>query len=574
MRHRIVNPLQKWQEYFSVDSNPCLMEQFKSIYGDNSGQTTQQQKRYVKMLARFRALYGGCQERIKSSGFHPQGSVVIARAPGRVNLVGMHIDHQGGAVNPIAIKETRVIAQQRTDDQIYLANCDGDFQRRSFRLSEILPKQPVDWSSWAQQITTQRQRDGVTVDWADYVKAALIVLQERERMPDGSYAQNLCGMNLLVDSDLPVAAGLSSSSALVAATAYAVIACNNLHYEPVWSNDNSITYERLIELLGEAERYVGLHGGIGDHAVIVRARCGHLSHIQLLPTHVEYVPFPSDYCIVVCHSGITAEKSAGAQNTYNERVASYAIGGMLIKKKHSQTVRRVERFRDFYPEFLGISTAELYEMLKTLPIRATRAELAEWLPEERQILDTVYQSHREESGGYRLRGGCLYGMAECERSRRALEFLRQGDIQRFGQLINLSHEGDRVFINGDVPFSPDISDAYLDGLIRASTGNSSEGGSGLFPEAAELYRQTGGYAASCKELDALVDTARRVHGVHGAGLIGAGLGGCISILVNADAVEELTDTLHTDYYAKYELPPFVEVCTPVAGACLLGLETR
>lgn len=563
MRSRIVNALQGWQEYFSADSNRALTEQFRSIYGDNPGLITQQQKYYVKMLARFREFYGGSQE-----------SIVIARAPGRVNLVGMHIDHQGGAVNPIAIKETRMVAQPRADDQIHLANCDGDFQPRSFRLSEILPKQSVDWSSWAQQLTTQRQRDGISVDWADYVKAALIVLQERERKLAGGYAQNLCGMNLLVDSDLPVAAGLSSSSALVVATAYAVIACNDLRYEPVWRGDNTITSDGLIELLGESERYVGLHGGIGDHAVIVRARCGHLSHIQLLPTHVEYAPFPSDYCIVVCHSGITAKKSAGAQNTYNERVASYAIGRMLLKKKYSQTVRRVERFRDFYPESLGISTAELYEMLKTLPIRATRAELAEWLPEERQALDTVYQSHREESGGYRLRGVCLYGMAECERSRRALEFLRQGDIQRFGQLINLSHEGDRVFINGDMPFSPDISDAYLDGLIRASAENNSEGMRDLLPEEAELYRQPGGYAASCRELDALVDTARQVRGVHGAGLIGAGLGGCISILVKAEAVEELTDTLHNDYYAKYELPPFVEVCTPAAGACLLELETR
>ena len=566
MRPRIANPLQKWQEYFSVDSNPSLTEQFQSIYGDNPRLTKQQQNCYVKMLAHFRQLYGN------------QESVVIARAPGRVNLVGMHIDHQGGAVNPIAIKETRVIAQPRTDDQIRLANCDGDFQQRSFRISEILPKQSVDWSSWSQQITTQRQRDGVSVDWTDYVKAALIVLQERERGRDGGYAKNLCGMNLLVDSDLPVAAGLSSSSALVVATAYTVIACNDLRYEPVWTGSDSITSEGLIELLGESERYVGLHGGIGDHAVIVRARCGHLSHIQLLPTHVEYAPFPPDYCIVVCHSGITAKKSAGAQNTYNERVASYAIGGMLLKKKYSQTVRHVERFRDFYPEFLGISISQLYQMLKTLPIRATRAELAEWLPEHRQELDTVYQSHREESGGYRLRGVCLYGMAECERSRRALEFLRQGDIQRFGQLINLSHEGDRVFINGDVPFTPDISDAYLDGLIglcenrRACAENSSEGGRALLPEAAELYQQPGGYAASCKELDALVDTARRVRGVHGAGLIGAGLGGCISILVKAETVEELIDTLHNDYYAKYELPSFVEVCTPAAGACLLRLK--
>ena len=54
--------------------------------------------------------------------FGNQSETVIAKAPGRVNLIGMHIDHQGGAVNPIAISETRVIAQPRSDDKIILKN--------------------------------------------------------------------------------------------------------------------------------------------------------------------------------------------------------------------------------------------------------------------------------------------------------------------------------------------------------------------------------------------------------------------------------------------------------------------
>jgi galactokinase len=217
----------------------------------------------------------------------------------------------------------------------------------------------------------------------------------------------------------------------------------------------------------------------------------------------------------------------------------------------------VGRFRDFYPEYLGISTAQLYEMLKTLPIRATRAEIAEWLPEHRETLDATYQSHREEPGGYRLRGVCLYGMAECERSRRALEFLRQGNIEPFGELIDLSHEGDRVCVHGSQLFEPDIGDAYLDQLIR---------------ETAKLYCQPGAYAASCKELDVLVDMARSVRGVLGAGLIGAGLGGCISVFVKADGVEELIQTLQRDYYHKHGFNPFIEVCTPVARASVMQYQ--
>lgn len=540
-----INLLQKWRRYFGADPNASLTSQFREICGDNPDLLAAQRTRYAQMLDRFGQIYGDT------------GSIVISRAPGRVNLIGMHIDHQGGAVNPIAIKETRVIAQPRSDDRIVLGNSDERFPSRSFRLSDILPKHRVEWSNWTREISGRRQAEGISVDWSDYVKAAIIALQERERNSDGSYARKLCGMNMLVDSDLPAAAGLSSSSALVVATAYAVIACNNLSYEA----------ETLIEQLGESEWYVGLRGGIGDHAVIILGRCGRLSHIQLLPTHVEYAPFPSDYRVVVCHSGIEAKKSAGAQNTYNERVAGYAIGLLMLKEKYPQIIDNVGRFRDLYPEYLRISTAQLYEMLKTLPIRATRAEIAEWLPAHRETLEAVYQSHREESGGYRLRGVCLYGIAECERSRKALEFLRRGDIQQFGRLIDLSHEGDRVFANGGQPFEPDISDKYLDGLIRLSHTRSP-----VDREKAMFYQQPGAYAASCKELDELVDLARGVRGVHGAGLIGAGLGGSISVLVKVDAVEDLLQTLQRDYYAPHGFDPFIEICVPVAGASVLQIR--
>ncbi|MBI1925677.1 hypothetical protein HYR99_15660, partial [Candidatus Poribacteria bacterium] len=286
-----MQPLQKWERYFADASNASLVHQLRGSYGDDVDVCAQQRTRYAQLLNQFGQIYGDAE------------SIVIARAPGRVNLVGMHIDHQGGAVNPIAIKETRVVAQPRSDDLIVLANSDRQFESRRFRLSEITPRHSVDWSSWTRELSAQRQAAGVSVDWSDYVKAAIIALQERERGIDGSYGRKLCGMNLLVDSDLPAAAGLSSSSALVVASAYAVIACNRLRYAP----------EILIELLGEAEWYVGVRGGMGDHAVIILGRCGQLSHIQLSPIHVEYAPFPADYRIVVCHCGVEAKKSAGAR---------------------------------------------------------------------------------------------------------------------------------------------------------------------------------------------------------------------------------------------------------------------
>ena len=514
------HPLEKWRQFFN----------------------TRKQAGYVKLIDHFETVFGN------------QSETVIAKAPGRVNLVGMHIDHQGGAVNPIAISETRVIAQPRSDDKIILKNMNPKFEKRSFRISDILPKEPIDWSTWTQEVSTERQEAGTPVDWSDYVKAVILMLQEDQRQLDGSYCQNFSGMNVLIDSDLPVAAGLSSSSSLVVAAAYAIIAINDLSYAP----------NVLIDMLGRSEWYIGVRGGIGDHAAIILGREGQISHIELLPINVSHAPFPSDYRIVICHCGIEAKKSSSAQNTYNERVAGYKIGLQILKTNYPQIFGPVELFRDLHPSFLGIPTLDLYQMLKTLPIRVSRAQISDLLPHQGHMLETLYQSHYPENKGYRIRGVCLYGIAECERSRKAVKFLQSGDIHRFGELINLSHEGDRVSNNGTERFEHDISNVYLDQCSSLLAKDKNH-------ENTQIYKQPGGYAASCPELDSLVDLARQNPGVHGAGLIGAGLGGCISILVQLDHVDELVDLLEHQYYKPNRMQPFIEICRPVEGASIFEI---
>jgi N-acetylgalactosamine kinase len=350
---------------------------------------------YTHAVDRFLAAHG------------PGGPVYVARAPGRVNLVGMHIDHQGGAVNPIAIRETRVVARPRPDRVVRLVNADDRFPDASFALPDILPKGPVNWGEWTLQVSEERRARGVAVEWSDYVKAALTALQEQERNRKGVYLRLLRGMDLYVESDLPAASGLSSSSALVVAAAFAAMACSQIEHSP----------EVLVRLLGESEWYVGLRGGIGDHAVILLAKAGNLCNIQLLPTYVEHAPFPDDCRVVVCHSGVAAEKSAGAKNTYNERVAGYGIGLAWLRRKFPAQMQDVDRFRDLHPAKMGVSLWELYRMLASLPVRATRSELASALPEDADGLAELYATHEPYPEGYRLRGVCLYGAAECERSR-------------------------------------------------------------------------------------------------------------------------------------------------------------
>jgi len=525
-----------------------ILQPFKEIYGDRPEFIQQQVHRYARMLHEFGRIYG------------IEHKVIIARAPARINLVGMHIDHRGGSVNPIASNEIRIVASKREDDQVILHNLNPKFPPRRFSISHQLPPEKItDWAQWTQEQSDERKRQGIAGDWSNYVKAALLYLQEVHRADDGSYTTRISGMNLLVDGDIPMAAGLGSSSALVVASAEAAVAINDLSLSP---ND-------LVDLCGTAEWYVGTRGGKGDHAAIKLSKQGFISTISFFPIKVDYAPFPNDYRVVVCNSLVEAKKAAGAKSIFNERVAAYEIGMLLLKHRFSTLDGQVKYLRDLNTENLKVDETYLYELIKSLPLRISREQLNLKLPFHAGELHKLYQTHDEPSEGYRVRGVCMFGLAECERSKKAAEFLHQGDIAAFGQLIRFSHEGDRISIRSSstrITVESELDDTVLDQLIKAlRSGNPHHAAN------AQLYKQPGGYAVSCEELDTLVDIASDVDGVLGAGRIGAGLGGCISALVEADRVQPLVQAVTAEYYQPRNLPTAVEVCFPVAGAGVFGL---
>ncbi len=530
--------------------NPNITEQLIDIYGDYPEYIESQIKRYERIARKFGDIYDYDAE------------VVIARAPARVNLVGMHIDHRGGSVNPIASKEIIVIASPRDDDRITMHNVNPTrFPPRSFVISEELPPKKIqDWTAWTQIQSDTKKRQGTSGDWSNYAKAAVLYLQEIHRDNDGSYGRKLSGMNILVDGNIPIASGLASSSALVVSIAEAVVALNGLDYTP----------SELVDLCGTAEWYIGTRGGKGDHAAIKLSKRGFISHIGFFPLTVDYAPFPDDYRVVVCNSCVEAKKANGARSIFNERVATYEIGLMLLKKRFSMLDGNVKYFRDINVENLQVDESHLYEIVKSLPPRITRKQLAKELPQDAHRLAELYKTHDEPEEGYRARGVCLFGLAECERSKKAAEFLKKGDVDAFGRLISLSHDGDRITAMNShkrVAVNYEPTDEMLNELIQYLRSDKPD-----LAEVAHIYRQPGGYAVSCEELDVLVDIACEVEGVLGAGRTGAGLGGCISVLVKAENANKLIDVVTTQYYQPRDLKPAVEVCFPIQGAGLIQLK--
>lgn len=490
----------------------------------------------------------GLTEVVRAFGerFGPQRPLLLVRSPGRINLLGRHIDHQGGPVNVLAInREIVLAAAPREDDCVTLANVNaGRFTPQSFRIADLVAN--LDWDDWQRVVDgprLQRLLDAARGDWANYAKAAVLRLQEQFR------DRRLRGLDVVVGGDIPMGAGLSSSSALVVAVAEAVTVFNGL----------PVTARQLVSLCGEGEWFVGTRGGAADHAAIKLARRGSVTRVEFFPFRAgESAPFFPDHDLVVCDSGLYAGKSHAARDVFNQKVTAYHLGRVWARMLRPELAPRLEHLRDLLPERSGLSRAALADLLRRLPARLTRAQAQAAFPQmpeaDRARLTALFASHNAPPAGYPVREVVVFGLSEMARARRCLDLLRAGDAAGLGRLMNLSHDGDRV------------SRRTADGRWRregfAVTETTLRRWTRARGAAGELTALPGAYGCSLPELDRIADFLRRHPGVAGAQLAGAGLGGCVMALVAGARSTSLLTALR-------EQGIKAEVFRSVAGACVL-----
>lgn len=457
---------------------------------------------------------------IRSHG--DRGKMLLVRAPGRINLMGRHIDHQGGFVHSMALDcEVLMAARPRSDDVIRLVNADPvSFPARELVLGDWMNAlQTPDWLSFVDGPAVRTHLMSTAGDWSNYVLASALYQQYRNP------GRRLVGMDVAVSGNIPMAAGLSSSSALVVASMEAITAVNDL----------PIDGPELVSACGQAEWFVGSRGGSADHAAIRLAQAGRLARMSFHPFRlVGHVPLPPDAAVLIAYSGEHATKSAGARDRFNERVACYRLGVLLLQRMYPRLASKMQYIRDVSPWKLRLSAADVLKMVNALPNNASRA----WLRRElgarcSSQLDRIFASHADP-GTYTVRDVVTYGVGECERSRIAAEHLRGNDLAGLGDMMRRSHDGDRV--SGLRWFEEGSSDDLL---------------------SAPLHNLIGAYRCSTQRLDRLVDLACAIPGVYGAQLAGAGLGGCVMILAERQAVRRVRLTLSREYYQPQSLAPAI-----------------
>lgn len=516
---------------------PALQGVLAGLYGDDAPVLQERREAMREVVQAFIGQYG------------PDRPMVICRAPGRINLMGRHVDHRGGFVNVMAInREALVAASPRADDVVRLRHLSvTQFPNREFRIYDLLGEES--WSGWMDFLgsgTVQRVLKAAPGDWSHYVRAPLLRLQyEHGRV-------RLRGMDCMVSGNIPMGAGLSSSSALVVAFAEAAVVLNGL----------TVAMRDFIDLCGEGEWFVGSRGGSADHAAIRTGQLGQVSAIGFFPFRLaRQVPFPAGLRVVIAHSGTRAVKSAGARNVFNQRVACYQIAEMLLKESWPAAAG-MSHLRDLSPDHLQVESADVLRALALLPEKTARADLPTRIPKHLHgRLEQILASH-EDVGPYDLRGAVLFGISECMRSERFADVLARGDLETMARFMQASHDGDRAVrwaAGAATPFVVDTGTAALQGLAAAG---------------ADLLGCCGSYACSTPDIDRMVDLARAVPGVVGAQLAGAGLGGCMMVLVRPEALPALQQALLEGYYQPRDLPAEMHICSPVTGAGLLSVPAR
>src|SRR5215472_13820131 len=163
--------------------------------------------------------------------------------PGRVNLIGEHIDYHNLPVFPMAIRRRISIAVRPRTDRLIRITSSGGYDDREFEW--VAPLAP-----------------SAAGDWSNYVKAAA------QAVGDHWGVRN--GIDATVVSDLPPAAGLSSSSALLTGFTLALLRANGI----------ATTFEELMQVLPEAEYFVGTRGGGMDHAAVLASKAGCASLVR------------------------------------------------------------------------------------------------------------------------------------------------------------------------------------------------------------------------------------------------------------------------------------------------------
>lgn len=282
---------------------------------------------------------------------------LIVSSPGRINLIGEHTDYNNGFVMPAAIDKRIIYGVALNNTQVCNAHAVYKNETVSFSLDDVKP----------------------TPGWINYLLGVVNQLQER--------GYNVPGFDVVIDGDIPVGAGMSSSAAVEGGL---VMALNELM---------GLNLSRIeMALIGQKAEHTfpGVMCGIMDQFANLHGKKDQVIMLDCRSLEYKYFPFAfPDYKIVLCN---TMVHHSLASSEYNVRRQQCETGVAAIQA--------------LYPEVASLRDATMEQLNEV----------------REQIGAEVYQR-------------CEFVIEEIARVPKAGALLQQGDLAQFGRLMYETHEG-------------------------------------------------------------------------------------------------------------------------------------
>ncbi|KAF9330300.1 galactokinase [Podila minutissima] len=488
--------------------------------------------RWTQLSIAFEQLYGRVPE-------------FIARSPGRVNLIGEHIDYAGFGVLPMAIEDDCLIAIARNPDSssVRLANSNPEYPALEFTphsadkgFVDINPEQHV---------------------WSNYFLAGYRGVLEDVGI------KNPHGMLALMSGTVPTGAGLSSSSAFVCCAVNATLQAQ----KSLVPAEKLPSAHELAVISIRAERHVGTMGGGMDQACSILSKPKSAVFIEFHPVlKVTPVFFPvtiPPIAFVITNTLVTSDKAVTAPVRYNLRVVETRGAARILARELGLTVPasgkiHLKQVLDAHFDKIGFHHEGKSE---------AEADI-EKLIEMGKVVERVF-------GTAEIKQGVDY-KTMCEMAGLGEEEFRKMYIQQpiRAETFHLYRRAKHVFSEEKRVVQ------FRDTCEKAM----SQEEAGVQVDAKSLFVKLGGlmdasqtschnlFDCSCDELEELTTLARSA-GAYGSRLTGAGWGGAAVSLVAEDKVPEFIARIKKEFYGKHhphltpeQLDAAVFASAPSSGA--------
>ncbi|KAF3330803.1 galactokinase isoform X2 [Carex littledalei] len=476
------------------------------VYGEGS-QLEEAQLRFDLVKAKFVELY-------------EQEPELYARSPGRVNLIGEHIDYEGYSVLPMAIRQDMIVAIRKNPHS------------KELRIANVNDKYPI----CVYPADPDQEVDLKNHKWGHYFICGYKGFYEYSRSKGIDVGP--VSLDVVVDGTVPTGSGLSSSAAFVCSSTIAIMAVLEKNFPK----------KEVAQFTCECERHIGTQSGGMDQAISVMAKTGFAELIDFNPIRATDVQLPAGGTFVIAHSLAESQKAVTAATNYNNRVVECRLAAVVLAIKLGMepeeaitTVKTLSDVEGLCTKFAGNHDSSdpgvaVKELLHEEPYTAEDIEKI-----TQKSLTSIFKN-----------------------SQTSLDVLRAAKhFKLFQRASHVYSEARRVYA---------FKDAVLSKLSEEET----------LKKLGDLMNESHYscsvlYECSCPELEELVKVCRE-HGALGARLTGAGWGGCAVALVKESIVPKFILNLKESFYqsriekgviSKSDLGLYVFASKPSSGAAIL-----